>query len=564
MLQELLTDNPESVRWPDALRAGARHPRVRRARSTSVLSRAREKGLDPADLRRARARAERVPEFVAAGLFLQQYLDVLDDQSAIDYADLIAPRRCIEADGAPRRAAGAGSRHVFVDEYQDTDPGQVGAAAGARRRRPRPDRRRRPATSRSTASGAPRCAASSTSRATFPRADGAPAAGGRARHHPPVRARGCCGPSRGVAAAIGRHRRRSPPSTFAGVPRARRRRAGAFGDGPRRRAAPSTPTGPRPSTSPTCCAGPTSRTASRWSEMAVLVRSGRARSRALRRSLGAAGVPVEVASDETPAGRASRRCCRCSTRCAVVVDLDNRRPRPTRPRRRPTGPRRCSTSPLGGLDADDVRAPGPGRCGARDGRRRTARERLPTPSARAGPPGRCSLDRVLDGEPAREPRRARAVGRRWSAPAPRASSADGRHRRGGALGALGRHRLAGAGCAAGVELGGQAARLRPPRPRRDLCALRAAAARPRSRRGHVGVRRASSTPCAPSRSRPTPWPSGACAATPSGCSPPTAPRAWSGASWSSPTSRRAAGPTCAAAPRCSRPTGSAPTGWCRR
>ena len=27
--------------------------------------------------------------------------------------------------GPPRRAARRGSRHVFVDEYQDTDPGQV-------------------------------------------------------------------------------------------------------------------------------------------------------------------------------------------------------------------------------------------------------------------------------------------------------------------------------------------------------------------------------------------------------------------------------------------------------
>ena len=37
-----------------------------------------------------------------------------------------------------------------------------------------------------------------------------------------------------------------------------------------------------------------------WSDMAVLVRSGRTSIPALRRSLGAAGVPVEVASDETP------------------------------------------------------------------------------------------------------------------------------------------------------------------------------------------------------------------------------------------------------------------------
>ena len=37
-----------------------------------------------------------------------------------------------------------------------------------------------------------------------------------------------------------------------------------------------------------------------WSDMAVLVRSGRGSIPGLRRSLTAAGVPVEVASDETP------------------------------------------------------------------------------------------------------------------------------------------------------------------------------------------------------------------------------------------------------------------------
>src|SRR3546814_19419238 len=37
-----------------------------------------------------------------------------------------------------------------------------------------------------------------------------------------------------------------------------------------------------------------------WSRIAVLVRSGRNTIPALRRSLGAAGVPVQVASDDTP------------------------------------------------------------------------------------------------------------------------------------------------------------------------------------------------------------------------------------------------------------------------
>ena len=53
MLRELLTDDPESVRWPESLRAAVR-TRGFAAEVQAVLARAREKGLDPADLARAR------------------------------------------------------------------------------------------------------------------------------------------------------------------------------------------------------------------------------------------------------------------------------------------------------------------------------------------------------------------------------------------------------------------------------------------------------------------------------------------------------------------------------
>src|SRR6476469_7164800 len=121
VLQELLTDNPESVRWPDALRAAVGTRGCARE-VHAVLARARERGLDPADLV-ALGREERVPEFEAAGHFLAQYLDVLGNQSAIDYPDLIA-RAVIEAQ-VHREELRARFSHVFVDEYQDTDPSQV-------------------------------------------------------------------------------------------------------------------------------------------------------------------------------------------------------------------------------------------------------------------------------------------------------------------------------------------------------------------------------------------------------------------------------------------------------
>ncbi len=64
-----------------------------------------------------------LPEFVAAGWFLEHYLQNLDAQGATDYADLIR-RAVIEATDHQSELR-AQFQHVFVDEYQDTDPGQV-------------------------------------------------------------------------------------------------------------------------------------------------------------------------------------------------------------------------------------------------------------------------------------------------------------------------------------------------------------------------------------------------------------------------------------------------------
>ncbi|MBS44735.1 MAG: DNA helicase UvrD [Nocardioides sp.] len=121
VLRELLTDHPESVRWPDDLRR-AMGTRGFAREVNAVLSRAREKGLD-GDALVGLGREHGAPELVAAGLFLEQYLDTLDSLGATDYADLIR-RAAIEAadhrDELRRELA-----CVVVDEYQDTDPGQV-------------------------------------------------------------------------------------------------------------------------------------------------------------------------------------------------------------------------------------------------------------------------------------------------------------------------------------------------------------------------------------------------------------------------------------------------------
>jgi superfamily I DNA/RNA helicase/RecB family exonuclease len=121
ILRELLRETPESVQWPDALR-NALATRGFAREVHAVLSRARDQGLEPEALHQLGLDAG-APELIAAGLFAEQYLINLDDQGATDYSDLIR-RAVIEARGHSDELR-ARFTHVFVDEYQDTDPGQV-------------------------------------------------------------------------------------------------------------------------------------------------------------------------------------------------------------------------------------------------------------------------------------------------------------------------------------------------------------------------------------------------------------------------------------------------------
>ena len=94
VLRELLVESPEAVQWPATLQR-ASQTRGFANEVAAVLGRAREKGLDASALRRLGEDHE-LPEFVAAGWFLEQYLQNLDAQGATDYADLIR-RAVIEA-----------------------------------------------------------------------------------------------------------------------------------------------------------------------------------------------------------------------------------------------------------------------------------------------------------------------------------------------------------------------------------------------------------------------------------------------------------------------------------
>ncbi|MET9966689.1 ATP-dependent DNA helicase [Streptomyces sp. NPDC006356] len=111
------------VRWPDELRA-CLTTRGFADEVRAVLARSRELGLGP-DALDAFARRIGRPDWRAAASFLAEYLDVLDMQGVLDYAELV--HRAVLLARRPEVAQRLAARYdaVYVDEYQDTDPAQV-------------------------------------------------------------------------------------------------------------------------------------------------------------------------------------------------------------------------------------------------------------------------------------------------------------------------------------------------------------------------------------------------------------------------------------------------------
>ncbi|MEU8750933.1 ATP-dependent DNA helicase [Streptomyces chartreusis] len=111
------------ARWPDDLRA-CLTTRGFADEVRAVLARSRELGLAP-DALDAFARRIGRPDWRAAAAFLAEYLDVLDMQGVLDYAELV--HRAVLLARRPETAARLAARYdaVYVDEYQDTDPAQV-------------------------------------------------------------------------------------------------------------------------------------------------------------------------------------------------------------------------------------------------------------------------------------------------------------------------------------------------------------------------------------------------------------------------------------------------------
>ncbi|MFE6892806.1 ATP-dependent helicase [Streptomyces sp. NPDC057694] len=111
------------VRWPDELRA-CLTTRGFADEVRAVLARSRELGLGPAALDSFARRIGR-PDWGAAATFLAEYLDVLDMQGVLDYAELVQRAVLLAHRTEVAEQLAAQYDAVFVDEYQDTDPAQV-------------------------------------------------------------------------------------------------------------------------------------------------------------------------------------------------------------------------------------------------------------------------------------------------------------------------------------------------------------------------------------------------------------------------------------------------------
>ncbi|MFF1957641.1 ATP-dependent helicase [Streptomyces sp. NPDC058220] len=277
------------VRWPDELRA-CLTTRGFADEVRAVLARSRELGLGPDSLAAFAARTGR-PDWSAAASFLAEYLDVLDLQGVLDYAELV--HRAVLLAGRPEVAQRLMERYdaVFVDEYQDTDPAQVrllGALAGHGRTL--------------VAFGDPDQSIYAFRGAdvngildfpyTFPRADGRPA---------PVEVLTTSRRSGDRLLAATRLLTRRMPLTRLPSEKVRaHRELAAVREGGR----VETYTFPTPSTELDNIADILRRAHLEdgvpWSDMAVLVRAGGRTISSIRRALTSAGVPLEVDGDDVP------------------------------------------------------------------------------------------------------------------------------------------------------------------------------------------------------------------------------------------------------------------------
>ncbi|HEX7355602.1 MAG TPA: ATP-dependent DNA helicase [Mycobacteriales bacterium] len=325
--------------WPDPL-AAVLDTRGLATEVRGLVAKAQSLGLGPVELDE-RARAAGRDDWRAVATFYQQYRDVLAPQHLLDYGELVVSATALASTPDVQSDLRRRYRSVWVDEFQDTDPLQeqlLQAVAGGGRDLVvvgDPDQSIyafRGATVRNILEFPSR----------FPAADGAPA---------PIAVLQTC--RRSGATLVAATARIAEPIALPGLPAAARRAHRARVAEPGRDAGSVTVLlFPSPGAEADGIADLLRRAhlddGVPWSDMAVLVRSGQRSVPLLRRVLGTAGVPVEVAGDELPLAAEPAvatliTALRCAADPAEVTD-----------------PRIADllASPLVAADAGDLRAAG--------------------------------------------------------------------------------------------------------------------------------------------------------------------------------------------------------------
>lgn len=324
-VRELLAGPQAARRWPVGL--GPALPTMTFARQLrSVLARARQLGLDPEDLVDFAEEAED-PGWMAVGRFFAEYLDVLDAEEVLDYPELVHRSRLLLAEEGVADAVGQEYQALLVDDIGDLDPSQAGLV-----------RDLMPASGLLLATGDAHGSVlgfRGASRRVIP--DFEEVFGGEER---PARRVWLPGSRRhgGVLdAALGRLALRLPQ-----LPHARPVRGGGDPDG---------------EVTVLSCASRADEAAAiaqvlrrarrhglAWNQMAVLVRSGRARTSGLVRALAQAGIVVDQAGEEIVLGsNLAVQALLDGLRAAIAERID------------PSEAVRLLTSPLGGLDPVGLR-----------------------------------------------------------------------------------------------------------------------------------------------------------------------------------------------------------------
>lgn len=98
----------------------------------TALARARQLGLDP-DVLADVGRAAQRPEWVALAGFFNEYLDVLDAEGVIDYAELVHRTRLALTDERVRVHLPSLAATIFCDEFAELDRGMIHVLADAHR-----------------------------------------------------------------------------------------------------------------------------------------------------------------------------------------------------------------------------------------------------------------------------------------------------------------------------------------------------------------------------------------------------------------------------------------------